>query len=158
MLFWNMLLGFPHHHPQGGIIMIKDEQKVPEKILCDILNFTGYTVVLHKKNSWLETEKGKVCQRPLSSCTPKQIPVSFSQDQLAHTGSNQSGRLMKWKQIVAPYSTSRAPAAARACFDLICWFFCIHTVSFNPGLLNWHGKGKSLRAAGQILDVGLRSH
>lgn len=45
-----MLSGFPHCHLQGGI-MIKDEQKVPEKILCDILNFTGYTVVLHKKNS-----------------------------------------------------------------------------------------------------------
>lgn len=126
----------------------------------------GYTVVLHKNNSWLEKEKGKVCQKPLSSCTAKQEPVSLLQCQFTRTGSNQSGLLIKWKQIVAPdffffffaVSRSRVLTGERASLKLICWFFFNHTVSFNLGLLNWNGKDESPRAPAQIFEVELQSH
>lgn len=49
--------------------------------------------------------------------------------------------------------------AARTCFKFICrFFFSIHTLPFSTGLLNWHGRGESQKAPGQIFDVELRSH
>lgn len=122
----------------------------------------GYTVVLHKNNSWLEKGKENYCQKPLSSCTAKQVLVSFLKRRFTPIGSNRSGLLIKWKQIVAPYffavSRSRVLTAQRGSLKLICWFFFIHTGSFNLGHLNWHGKGKSLRAPGQIFAVDLQPH